>query len=321
MPAEVARATVVRILLVASLVTATPLTAWADPAGPKEAERACRESVRKHFEPARPLFDARHRSTKRQKLVTDEDWPATTSDIAVPVVKTGWREVDRPSVRLAINAAGAMSLPSSMLSTPAPSEIVSREEMAGRLQRALREGRPAGRQRVTIAADRSVRASVVVDVARRVPPGTPVALVVGKPPADVAREHRRIVPFSPPRVLRAIEKAVARERHHLLALAGEPDLLAEMWRSFGDCKGIKETWQYVGQGMGPETFFPRVSSAVEACRCRNVDVPTLASVMIFVFYLSEDNGWIPLDAAALRTASTLKADASLDDLARALTRR
>ncbi len=311
-----------RIALASALIMST-MPALAGPPGQQRGERACRKSVRIHFEPVRFLFDTRHPAPSRQKLVSEELWPATTSDIAVPVVERGWRDVDGLSATLAIDAAGVMSLPVRFSSSePTESEIVAQADLKERLQKVLREGQSAGRRRLTIVADRSVRASVVVDVVRRGSPGVPVALVVGKPPSAIAKEHRRIAPFSPPHVLRAIEKALSKkERHHLLALSDEPDLLREMWRSFGDCRGIREAWQMVGQGAGPDVFLPKASKAIEACQCRNVDIPVLASVMIFVFYLSEDNGWIPLDAAALRTASTLKADASVGDLSRALTGR
>jgi hypothetical protein len=317
----VATQAVGRILLASALILLTA-PALAGPASQQDEQRACRESVRSHFEPVRFLFDNRQPATSRQDLVFREFWPANTLGIAVPVVESGWRDVDGPSVRLAIDAAGVISLPGRLgFSAPAKSEIVAQAHLTERLDKALRADRSAGRRRLTIVADRSVRASVVVDVVRRGPPGVPVALVVGKPPSAIAKEHRRVAPFTPTGVSRAIEKALGKEREHILALSSEPDLLRAMWRSFGDCNGIKEAWQMVGQGGGPEVFFPKASEAILACQCRKVDIPVLASVMIFVFYWTEDNGWIPLDAAALRTASKLKADASVADLARALSGR
>lgn len=315
-----------RALLAAALVGFAPLSAPAGPDDQQRTARACRESVDAHLKPMRLQFASRPPPrTRRQELVVGELWPWTTSDIAVPVVDKGWRDVDGLSVRLAINAAGVMYLPRVVFTgQPSKSEMVKDLQLGDRLRRALREGRRGGRRRITIVADGSLRASVVVDVVRRVPPGTPVALVVGKPASAIAKEHQRMAPFTPPRVTRAIEKALA--RHHgqglrLLALADEPDLLREMWRSFGDCEGIRKAWQLVGQGGGGEVFFPALFKAIEMCECRNVDVPTLASVMIFVFNFSENNGWIPLDAAALRAASTLRADANVVEFARALTSR
>jgi hypothetical protein len=313
-----------RALLAAALVGLAALTAPADPDKQPRTARACREAVDAYLKPLRLQFSSRPPpQTRRPELVGRELWPWTTSDIAVPVVVRGWRDVDGLSVRLAVNAAGVMYMPRVVFTDePSPSEMVKVSQVGDRLRQALREGRREGRRRITIVADRSVRASVVLDVVRRAPPGTPVALVVGKPASAIAKEHRRTAPFTPPRVMRAIEKALA--RHHgqglrLVALADEPDMLAEMWRSFGDCEGIRKAWRLVGQGGGGEVFFPALFKALEECECRNVDLPTLASVMIFVFNFSKNNGWIPLDAAALRAASTLRADANVAELARALT--
>lgn len=281
----------------------------------------CQASIKTELAPLLGMADPKRKLSARQKLIVAERWPWTTAELKMPVVERGWRDVGARSVRLAIRADGVMYIAGRSGFRVRSSEIVTAADLTERLVRAVREDGSGGAKRITIVADRTVLASVVVDAARRAPAGVAAALVVGKPVPAVMKQYRKVARHSPAAVDRGIEKALDRERNPFTALASQPELLAELRRSFGECQGLREAWASVGQGMGPDRFVPQLTRSLEACLCLSVDLPTMASIMIFVFEIIEQNGWIPLDAAALRKAAGLGETATVADLAVALTRR
>jgi hypothetical protein len=222
-------------------------------------------------------------------------------------------------VVLAIRATGVLSIDREWW-VDRPSRPIPPGNLSRALARAVREKGPdSGRSRLTILADKDAPASLVIEATRRAPAGTRVALVVGKSASSIMSRHRQVAPRLPDTLELVLGSGLASDHHRLRAFMTDAGL-AELRKLIGQCRQIPRAWRKTQPGGG-ELLIPAVMDAVNECRCRTVNVPGLASLVIFLFGFFDDNGWVPLDRAALERARALGPKASLAELATLLTGR
>lgn len=306
-----------RILLMLLASCAISGSAEAAPAGAPPGKVSCTRSIQKHFGDMKALFDGTRRPTGRARLIADEVWPSLTGAIVTPVVDRAWRDIDRRSVVLTIRASGALAL-EQVAFGDAPTNPIARAELGTTLATSLRAGHKSGRKRLTIVAHKDARAALVLEVVRQTPAGTSVALAVSKPAATIMNRHRRAAPRMPASLERLLEEGLVRHGDRLTAFVTSEGA-AELRPLIGSCTGIAGAWRELREAGGGEVLVPGIMAALEGCQCGTANVPALGSLVTFLFGMHDDNGWIPLDRAAVRRATALGPDASVAELAAILT--
>lgn len=221
-----------------------------------------------------------------------ETWATSGTEyddlLRLPIVARGGREIDRPTVALAIKADGAIRFPwTRPMGGEEQGPFYGEADIADRLRRAigreLRDRRP-----LLILADGSIAARIVARVWEQLPRGASARLAVRKPASTFVAEHVARFPLSPSWLTPILEGAyTARGGFYMLYSDGAMTLA--LARAGGQCPDALKPIANLKRGAGVDRGIPEIVKAARVCGCRDMDMEALASA--FLLFAMPGTSW------------------------------